>query len=114
MFFATALLCSVNSRSCVEKGRSELESRNFASKTADLKARHELRNRNCAARTTDLKERDELRAEICASKMADLNLTPEPLNLVKSNFGVENCRIETKSGAPKSREIAFSGRKWPI
>ena len=85
MFFATALLCSVNSRSCVEKGRSELESRNFASKTADLKARHELRNRNCAARTTDLKERDELRAEICASKMADLNLTPEPLYLVREH-----------------------------
>ena len=43
--------------------------------------------------------------------MADLNLNPAPLNLVKSHFCVENGWSELKSGAPKSREIAFFASK---
>ena len=108
---ATAPFCSVTDRFCVEKGRSELESRMSAPKTAELKTRYEIRNRSFAAKTTDLKPRDELRTDIFASKMADLNLSSEFLNLVNSHFCVENGRSELQSGAPKSREIAFLRRK---
>ena len=46
-----------------------------------------------------------------ASKMADLNLSPEPLNLVKIHFCTKNGRSEPKSGAPNSHEIAFLQQK---
>ena len=74
----------------------------------------ELRNRRLASKTADLKARYELRTRILASKMADLNFNPEPPNLVKSHFGVENGWSELKPGAPKSRKIEFWRREWPI